>query len=78
MSSHRKEKEPTGSNRVLVDLPERLRKTTEALRDFEQLRTDLLTLYSQRRILRDSVVLDQIGERIGAPSIPRDSATGLD
>jgi hypothetical protein len=55
-----------GSNRVLVDLPERLRKAKAALRDYEDLMDDLKTLLFQRVILKDGVVLDQISERLDA------------
>lgn len=56
-----------GKNRVLVELPERLRKSNEALKDYEDLFADLRVLYAQRSILKDSVVLDQIGELILDP-----------
>lgn len=61
-----------GENRVLVGLPERLQKTTEALRDAERTLQNLKTIYGQRLILRDSEVLDLIGEHLGMPKIEGD------
>lgn len=60
-------------NRVLVDLPERLRKSNHAVRELETLVTLLRTLYGQRLVLNDSTVLDQMGELLGCPKIPGDS-----
>jgi hypothetical protein len=59
-------------NRVLIELPERLRKANEALREYEDLFANLQLLYAQRVILNDKTVLDQIGELIGAPELPVD------
>lgn len=61
-------------NRVLVELPERLRKAKESLKEHEDMFADLRALYAQRSILNDSTVLDQIGELIGAPPVPSNRA----
>jgi hypothetical protein len=53
------------ANRVLVDLPERLRKAKEATGTYEKQLEDIRTVYRQRSILKDSVVLDHIGELLG-------------
>ena len=63
-------------NRVLVDLPDRLQRAKDALRDAEHTLEDLRQLYGQRLILKDSVVLDQIGDRLGCPKIEGDHDQG--
>lgn len=59
-------------NRVLIGLPERLRKSNDALRDAERTLENLRTLYGQRLLLKDTVVLDLIGEHLGCPKIEGD------
>jgi hypothetical protein len=59
-------------NRVLVGVPERLRKANMALRKQETLIGELRLLYGQRLLLNDSVVLDQMGELLGCPKIKGD------
>lgn len=59
-------------NRVLVGLPERLNKAQSALRDAEKLLEELRGLYGQRLLLKDSEVLDLIGEQLGCPKIEGD------
>jgi hypothetical protein len=68
VARERAEREAAG-NRVLVGLPERLEKAKAALKEFEGTLEDIRTLYSQRVTLKDSVVLDQIGELLGVPHI---------
>jgi hypothetical protein len=59
-------------NRVVVGLPERVESRGAALREHEKMVENVRTLVAQRDILRDSVVLDQIGELLGIPK-PRRS-----
>lgn len=59
-------------NRILVGLPERLRKSNAALGEAERKLQVVTKLYSQRLVLKDSVVLDQIGEVLNLPRIDGD------
>lgn len=59
-------------NRVLVDLPDRLHKAKIELKRLEELEQNLMIVYAQRVILKDSVVLDNIGDLLGAPPLPGD------
>lgn len=54
-------------NRVLVGVPERLRRANEALREHEALVGYLRQAYEQRGQIRDSAVLNQIGDLLGMP-----------
>jgi hypothetical protein len=60
------------SNRVLVGLPARLEAARSALRENEKLLEQLRQLYGQRLLLKDSVVLDQMGDLLGCPPLPGD------
>jgi hypothetical protein len=62
------------SNRVLVGLPARLDAARSALREHEKTLEKLRQLYGQRLILKDTVVLDQIGELLGCPKIRGDKS----
>ena len=65
-------------NRVLVGLPERLRKSNDALRQAERTLQSIENVYSQRLVLKDSVVLDHIGELLKLPKIEGDNARPTD
>lgn len=49
-------------NRVLVGIPERLRKANEALRQYERKIEILQGLYNRRGQVTDTELLDLIGE----------------
>lgn len=56
-------------NRVLVGVPERLRKANMTLRKHETLIGQLRQLYSQRTTLNDSEIVDQMGALLGCEYI---------
>lgn len=70
-----REAQEAARNRVLVGLPERLEKSNAALREHERMLEQLRQLYGQRLLLRDSEVLDLIGEQLGCPKIEGDKVT---
>lgn len=66
--------EPRDNNRVLTGLPARLEAAKTALREHEKTLEQLRQLYGHRLLLKDSVVLDQIGELLGCPKIEGDES----
>lgn len=66
--------EPQGRNKVLVGLPERLNTAKVELAKLEALVEQLRILYGQRLLLKDSVVVDQMGELLGCPKIEGDKS----
>jgi hypothetical protein len=64
--------EDESRNRVLVGLPARLEAARSALRESEKTLEELRQLYGQRLLLKDSVVLDQMGDLLGCPHIEGD------
>lgn len=66
----------TRLNRVVVGLPERVQNAKQAVGELETLIENLKQVYGQRLTLRDSEVLDRMGDLLGVPRIAGDSRSG--